>query len=455
MKQQIPYKIYLEESEMPKAWYNVRADMINKPAPLLDPKTLQPMTEDALSQVFCRELACQELNDRDAWIPIPQEIRDFYRMYRPAPLVRAYCLEKKLDTPAKIYYKFEGNNTSGSHKLNSAIAQAYYAKQQGLKGVTTETGAGQWGTALSMACAYFGLDCKVFMVKVSYEQKPFRREVMRTYGANVTPSPSQTTAVGRKILEEFPGTTGSLGCAISEAVEAAVSREGYRYVLGSVLSQVLLHQSVIGLETKTALDKYGIEPDIIIGCAGGGSNLGGLVSPFAGQKLRGESKVRLIAVEPASCPSLTRGSYIYDFCDTGKVCPLQKMYTLGSGFIPSASHAGGLRYHGMSGVVSQLYHDGLMEAVSVGQTEVFQAAVEFARVEGILPAPESSHAIRVAIDEALKCKETGEEKTIVFGLTGTGYFDMYAYQRFNDGKMSDYIPTDSQIAASLAKAPKL
>ncbi len=450
---EIPYKIYLEEDEMPKAWYNVRADMVNKPAPLLNPTTLKPMTEDELSQVFCRELARQELNDTDAWIEIPQPIRDFYRMYRPSPLVRAYCLEEKLGTPAKIYYKFEGNNTSGSHKLNSAIAQAYYAKEQGLKGVTTETGAGQWGTALSMACSYFGLDCNVYMVKVSYEQKPFRREVMRTYGANVTPSPSDTTAVGRRILEEFPGTTGSLGCAISEAVEAASEKEGYRYVLGSVLNQVLLHQSIIGLETKTALDKYDIKPDIIIGCAGGGSNLGGLISPFAGQKIRGESDVRLIAVEPASCPSLTRGKYVYDFCDTGKVCPLQKMYTLGSGYIPSSSHAGGLRYHGMSGVVSQLYDDGFMEAVSVSQTDVFAAAVEFARVEGILPAPESSHAIRVAIDEALKCKETGEEKTIVFGLTGTGYFDMFAYQRFNDGKMSDYIPTDEEIAVSLGKTP--
>ena len=454
MNKEIPYKIYLEEDEMPKAWYNVRADMVNKPAPLLNPETLQPMTEDELSDIFCRELARQELNETDAWIEIPKEIRDFYRMYRPSPLVRAYCLEEKLQTPAKIYYKFEGNNTSGSHKLNSAIAQAYYAKQQGLKGVTTETGAGQWGTALSMACSYFGLDCNVYMVKVSYEQKPFRREVMRTYGANVTPSPSDTTAVGRKILEEFPGTTGSLGCAISEAVEAASTREGYRYVLGSVMNQVLLHQSIIGLETKTALDKYNIKPDIIIGCAGGGSNLGGLISPFAGEKIRGESDVRLIAVEPASCPSLTRGSYLYDFCDTGKVCPLQKMYTLGSGYIPSSSHAGGLRYHGMSSVVSQLYDDGLMEAVSVSQTDVFAAAVEFARVEGILPAPESSHAIRVAIDEAMKCKETGEEKTIVFGLTGTGYFDMFAYQRFNDGQMSDYIPTDEEIAASIAKVPK-
>ena len=452
---EIPYKIYLEESEMPKAWYNLRADMKNKPAPLLNPGTGKPMTLEELSQVFCRELALQELDCETPYIPIPQEIQDFYKMYRPSPLVRAYCLEKKLGTPAHIYYKFEGNNTSGSHKLNSAIAQAYYAKQQGLKGVTTETGAGQWGTALSMACSYFGLDCKVFMVKISYEQKPFRREVMRTYGASVTPSPSNTTQVGRKILSEFPDTNGSLGCAISEAVEAAVSNEGYRYVLGSVLSQVLLHQSVIGLEAKTAMDKYGIKPDIIIGCAGGGSNLGGLIAPFAGQKLRGESDVRLIAVEPASCPSLTRGKYAYDFCDTGCVCPLAKMYTLGSSFIPSPNHAGGLRYHGMSSIVSQLYDDGLIEARSVEQTAVFEAAEYFARVEGILPAPESSHAIRVAMDEAIKCRETGEAKNIVFGLTGTGYFDLYAYQSFNDGKMTDYIPTDEDIAKSLSKLPQI
>ncbi len=452
---QIPYKIYLAEEELPRAWYNVRADMIHKPAPLLNPETLQPITEEELARIFCRELAKQELDDTHAWIPIPQEILDFYKMYRPAPLVRAYCLEKALDTPAHIYYKFEGNNTSGSHKLNSAIAQAYYAKQQGLKGVTTETGAGQWGTALSMACAYLGLDCQVYMVKVSYEQKPFRREVMRTYGAHVTPSPSMTTQVGRKINAEFPGTTGSLGCAISEAVEAAAAQEGYRYVLGSVLNQVLLHQSIIGLETKAALDKYQITPDIIIGCAGGGSNLGGLISPFVGQKLRGEADMRILSVEPSSCPSLTRGSYVYDYCDTGKVCPLQKMYTLGSGFIPSASHAGGLRYHGMSSVVSQLYHDGLIEATSVDQTSVFAAATQFAKVEGILPAPESSHAICVAMEEALKCRESGEEKNIVFGLTGTGYFDMYAYQRFNDGQMSDSIPTDEEIARSLAKVPHI
>ena len=455
MSKEIPYKIYLEESEMPKQWYNVRADMKKKPAPLLNPATKQPVTAEELEAVFCKELVKQELDDTTAYIDIPQEILNFYRMYRPSPLVRAYCLEKKLGTPAKIYYKFEGNNTSGSHKLNSAIAQAYYAKQQGLKGVTTETGAGQWGTALSMACAYLGLDCQVFMVKVSYEQKPFRREVMRTYGANVTPSPSTKTAVGRKILEEFPGTNGSLGCAISEAVEAATTQEGYRYVLGSVLSQVLLHQSVIGLETKTAMDKYGIHPDIIIGCAGGGSNLGGLISPFMGEKLRGEADYRFIAVEPASCPSLTRGVYAYDFCDTGKVCPLQKMYTLGSGFMPAPNLAGGLRYHGMSAILSELYDQGLMEATSVEQTAVFAAAEQFARVEGILPAPESSHAIKVAIDEALRCKETGEEKTILFGLTGTGYFDMYAYEKFNDGKMSDYIPTDAELQKSLENLPKI
>lgn len=453
--QKIPYKIYLEESELPTQWYNVRADMKNKPAPLLNPATLQPMTAKDLAPVFCDDLIAQELDDTTAYFDIPEEILTFYKMYRPSPLVRAYFLEKALGTPAKIYYKFEGNNTSGSHKLNSAIAQAYYAKKQGLKGVTTETGAGQWGTALSMACSYFDLDCKVYMVKCSYEQKPFRREVMRTYGANVTPSPSDTTAVGRQILEKFPGTTGSLGCAISEAVEVATTTEGYRYVLGSVLSQVLLHQSVIGLETKAALDKYGITPDIIIGCAGGGSNLGGLISPFMGEKLRGEKDYRFIAVEPASCPSFTRGKYAYDFCDTGMICPLAKMYTLGSGFIPSANHAGGLRFHGMSSVLSQLYDDGLMEAVAVEQTSVFEAATQFARVEGILPAPESSHAIRVAIDEALKCKETGEERTIVFGLTGTGYFDLVAYQKYNDGIMGDYIPTDEDLAVGFAGLPKV
>lgn len=451
----IPYKIYLEEHEMPRQWYNVRADMKNKPEPLLNPKTFEPMTAKELEAVFCRELVKQELDDANPYIDIPEEICNFYKMYRPSPLVRAYCLEEKLKTPAKIYYKFEGNNTSGSHKLNSAIAQAYYAKKQGLKGVTTETGAGQWGTALSMACSYFDLDCKVYMVKVSYEQKPFRREVMRTYGASVTPSPSETTEVGKRILKAHPGTTGSLGCAISEAVEAATTREGYRYVLGSVLNQVLLHQSIIGLEAKSAMDKYGIVPDIIIGCAGGGSNLGGLISPFMGQMLRGERAYRFIAVEPASCPSLTRGKYVYDYCDTGMVCPLQKMYTLGSSFIPSPNHAGGLRYHGMSSVLSQLYDDGLMEARSVGQTEVFEAAEQFARVEGILPAPESSHAIRAAIDEAMRCKETGEEKTILFGLTGTGYFDMLAYERYHNQEMYDYIPTEADLKAGLEGLPHI
>ena len=451
----IPYKIYLEESEMPKYWYNLRADMKKKPAPLLNPGTHQPMTPAELSGVFCDELVKQELDNDTRFYPIPEDILSFYRMYRPSPLVRAYCLEEKLKTPAKIYYKFEGNNTSGSHKLNSAVAQAYYAKMQGLKGVTTETGAGQWGTALSMACSYFGLDCKVYMVKVSYEQKPFRREVMKVYGASVTPSPSDTTAVGRKILAEHPGTTGSLGCAISEAVETAVSNPGYRYVLGSVLNQVLLHQSVIGVETKIAMDKYGIKPDVIIGCAGGGSNLGGLIAPFMGEKLRGEADYRFVAVEPASCPSLTRGVYAYDFCDTGAVCPLAKMYTLGSDFIPAPNHAGGLRYHGMSPVLSELYHQGMLEAVSVPQTAVFEAAEAFARVEGILPAPESSHAIKAAMDEAIRCRETGEAKTILFGLTGTGYFDLVAYEKFHNGQMDDYVPTDEELAKYAAKLPKV
>ena len=451
----IPYKIYLEESEMPKSWYNLRADMKEKPAPLINSKTMQKATLEELSEVFCRELAIQELDDTTPYFEIPEEIQKFYKMYRPAPLVRAYCLEEKLKTPAKIYYKFEGNNTSGSHKLNSAVAQAYYAKKQGLKGVTTETGAGQWGTALSMACSYFGLDCKVYMVKCSYEQKPFRREVMRTYGATVTPSPSETTEVGKQILREHPGTSGSLGCAISEAVETATKTEGYRYVLGSVLNQVGLHQSIIGLETKTALEKYGEKADIIIGCAGGGSNLIGLIAPFMGEKIRGEADYRFIAVEPASCPSLTRGKFGYDYCDTGRVCPLAKMYTLGSNFIPAPNHAGGLRYHGMSPVLSELYDKGLMEATTVTQTEVFESAQTFAKVEGILPAPESSHAIHVAIKEALKCKETGEEKTIVFGLTGTGYFDMYAYKKFNDGEMENYVPTDEEINRSIEKLPSI
>ena len=449
----VPYKIYLEENEIPTRWYNVRADMKNKPAPLIHPGTREPLTLEQMTPIFCEELVKQELNTTDPYIDIPGPVQEFYKMYRPSPLVHATFLEQALDTPAHIFYKFEGNNTSGSHKLNSAIAQAYYAKEQGLKGVTTETGAGQWGTALSMACAFFGLDCLVYMVKVSYEQKPFRREVMRTYGASVTPSPSMDTEVGRKLNAEHPGTTGSLGCAISEAVEVALSKEGYRYQLGSVLNQVLLHQSVIGLETYTACQKYGIEPDIIIGCAGGGSNLGGLIAPFMGEKLRGEKDYRVIAVEPASCPSFTRGKYAYDFCDTGMVCPMAKMYTLGHDFIPSPNHAGGLRYHGMSPTLSQLYDDGYMEAVSYEQTEVFKAATLFAQTEGTLPAPESSHAIKGAIEEALKCKETGEEKTIIFGLTGTGYFDMVAYQNYNDGVMTDYIPTDDDLAKGFASIP--
>ena len=455
MNKEIPYKIYLEESEMPKQWMNLRAFMDKKPAPLLSPVTKKPITEEELSKVFCNELAKQELDDTSKYIDIPEDIRNFYKMFRPSPLVRAYCLEKALGTPAHIYYKFEGNNTSGSHKLNSAIAQAYYAKKQGLTGVTTETGAGQWGTALSMACAYFGLDCKVFMVKGSYELKPFRKEVMRTYGANVTPSPSMTTEIGKKINAEFPGTSGSLGCAISEAVETATKTEGYRYVLGSVLNQVLLHQTVIGLETKTALDKYNIKPDIIIGCAGGGSNLGGLIAPFMAEKLNGKADYQFIAVEPASCPTLSRGKYVYDYCDTGKVCPLAKMYTLGAGFMPSSNHAGGLRYHGMTTTLSELYNQGLMEVRTAKQTEIFDSAEYFAKTEGILPAPESSHAIKIAIDEALKCKESGETKTIVFGLTGTGYFDMPGYAQHNDGTLTDYIPTDEDLQKGFAGLPDI
>lgn len=450
----IPHKIYLDESELPQQWYNLRADMPHKPAPLLNPVTYAPMTAKELSAVFCDALIEQELDNDTAYISIPDAILEYYKTYRPAPLMRAYALEKALDTPAHIYYKFEGNNTSGSHKLNSAIVQAYYAKEQGLRGITTETGAGQWGTALSMACAHFDLDCKVYMVKVSYEQKPFRREVMRTYGASVTPSPSMDTNIGRQINANHPNTTGSLGCAISEAVEVATSKEGYRYVLGSVLNQVALHQSIIGLETKMALDKYAITPDIIIGCAGGGSNLAGLIAPFMGEKLRGEKDYRFIAVEPASCPSLTRGTFAYDFCDTGAVCPLAKMYTLGSDFIPSANHAGGLRYHGMSPLLSQLYADGAMDAIALEQTEVFQAATQFARIEGILPAPESSHAICAAIQEANKCKETDESKTIVFGLTGTGYFDMASYEKFNSHSMTDYIPTNDDLAKGVANLPR-
>lgn len=447
MSKKIPYKLYLEENELPRKWLNIKGFMKNKPEPLLNPATMKPCVKEDLTPVFCDKLAEQELNNTDKFIDIPQPVLDFYKLYRPSPLVRAYGLEKALDTPAEIYYKFEGNNTSGSHKLNSAAAQVYYAKEQGLKAVTTETGAGQWGTALAMAGVYFGMPVTVYMVKVSYEQKPFRRNVMNVYGASVIPSPSDTTAAGRKILAEHPGTNGSLGCAISEAVEAAVTDPEHktRYVLGSVLDQVLLHQSIIGLETKTALDKLGVKPDVIVGCAGGGSNLGGLIAPFVADKLEGKSDVRIVAVEPASCPSFTRGEFRYDFCDTAKTTPLAKMYTLGCDFIPSPNHAGGLRYHGMSPVLSQLYHDKYMEARSCTQTEVFEAAVKFARIEGTLPAPESAHAIKGAIDEALECKKTGEKKVIVFGLTGTGYFDMKAYDSYLAGTMTDYVPTDEEI----------
>lgn len=451
----VPYKIYLTEDEMPKAWLDLRGVMQEKPEPFLNPATLQPVTLPELEHVFCTELAKQELNTTEKYIPIPEDIQSFYKMYRPSPLVRAYNLEQKLGTPAKIYYKFEGNNTSGSHKLNSAAAQAYYAKQQGLTSLTTETGAGQWGTALAMACAFFGLDLTVYMVKISSEQKPYRKEVMSTYGAKVIPSPSDTTEVGRRILAENPGTGGSLGCAISEAMEVSMKDENCRYVLGSVLNHVLLHQSVIGLETKTACDKYDVKPDVIIGCAGGGSNLGGLIAPFMAERLEGKNGIEFIAVEPASCPSLTRGKYAYDFGDTGKTTPLMKMYTLGNGFIPSSNHAGGLRYHGMSAIISKLYSQGYINARSVIQSKVFDAATMFARCEGTLPAPESSHAISVAVDEALKCKETGEEKTILFGLTGTGYFDMSAYMAYNNNTMTDYVPTDEDLQKGFDTLPKI
>ena len=452
---QIPYKIYLSEEEMPKAWYNVKAHMKVQHPPFLNPATGAPCTAADLAPVFCDACIEQELNDRDECIAIPKGILDFYRMFRPSPLVRAYYLERLLDTPAQIYYKFEGNNTSCSHKLNSAAAQAYYAKAQGLTSITTETGAGQWGTALAMAAAFYGLHLDVYMVKVSAEQKPYRREVIRTYGANVIPSPSDTTEAGRKILREFPGTGGSLGCAISEAVEKAVATPGCRYVLGSVLDHVLLHQSVIGLECKTALEKYGVQPDVIIGCVGGGSNFGGLIAPYMGDKLDGKNEIDFVGVEPASCPSLTRGRFVYDFCDSAKITPLAKMYTLGCGFMPSPNHAGGLRYHGMSPVISQLYHDGYLRAVSVEQSKVFEAAVMFAKCEGILPAPESAHAIRAAVDEALQCRREGKKKVILFGLTGTGYFDMAAYKQYNDGTMTDTIPTDADLQKGFATIPDI
>ena len=451
----VPHRLYLSEDEMPKQWYNLRADMKELPDPMINPATMKPAKTEDLYPVFCEELAKQEMDTTNRYIDIPEEIQEMYKIYRPSPLIRAYNLEKALDTPAKIYYKFEGNNTSGSHKLNSAIAQAYYAKKQGMKGLTTETGAGQWGTALSEACSYFGIPLTVYMVKVSYEQKPFRKAVMQTFDAGVIASPSNTTNVGRQILAEDPNCSGSLGCAISEAVEKAVSTEGYRYVLGSVLNQVLLHQSIIGLESKLAMEKLDEYPDVVIGCAGGGSNLGGLIAPFMQDKLLGKANPRIVAVEPASCPSLTRGRYAYDFCDTGKITPMAKMYTLGSGFMPSSNHAGGLRYHGMSPILSKLYHDGYMEAVSVEQTKVFEAAVEFSKKETILPAPESAHAIRTAIDEALKCKETGEQKTILFGLTGTGYFDMTAYSAYLEGRMTDYIPTDADLQKGFDGLPKI
>ena len=453
MNSKIPTRIYLTEDEMPKQWYNLRALMKEKPDPMLHPGTLQPVTAADLDPVFCKGVIEQEFDETNLLIPIPNDIQDFYRAYRPAPLIRAYYLERMLDTPAEIYYKFEGTNTSGSHKLNSAGPQAYYAKKEGLTTLTTETGAGQWGTAMAMACAFYGLKLIVYMVKVSSEQKPYRKALIETYGADLIPSPSNTTEAGKKILEGDPNTGGSLGCAISEAIETAVKTDKCRYVLGSVLNHVLLHQSIIGLETKTALDKYGIKPDIIIGCAGGGSNLGGLIAPFMGDKLEGKSDTRFIAVEPASCPSFTRGRYAYDFGDTAQTTPLIRMYTLGSGYIPSANHAGGLRYHGMNSTLTKLYKDGLMEARSEIQTDVFDAAIQFMKTEGILPAPESSHAIKAAIDEAIECKKTGKKKVILFGLSGTGFFDMTAYSSYNNKTMNDHIPSDADLESGFKSIP--
>ena len=452
-----PYRTYLSEQQIPTAWYNLRADMPGKPEPMRLPSGAVATHAD-LAPVFADALIDQELDDETAYFEIPEPVREMYKVYRPSPLCRAYNLERALGTPARIYYKFEGNDTSGSHKLNSALAQAYYAAAQGLTNITTETGAGQWGTALAEAAAHYGLDLDVFMVKCSYEQKPFRRNIMETFGATVMPSPSATTEAGRKILAAHPDSSGSLGTAISEAVERAlhVPENRGRYQLGSVLNQVVLHQSVIGLESYEALRELGEYPDIVIGCAGGGSNLGGLIAPFMRDKLRGERPdTRFIAVEPASCPSLTRGRYAYDFADTGQTCPLCKMYTLGNGFIPSPDHAGGLRYHGMSPIVSRLRHDGHLEAVAVRQTEVFEAGERFARLETILPAPESAHAILVAMREAERCRETGEAKTILFGLTGTGYFDMVAYDRFNRGEMEDHVPSDEELEAGFATIPSV
>jgi len=455
MAKKIPTRIYLAEEEMPKFWYNLRADMKNKPEPMLHPGTLQPVTAADLAPVFCKGVIDQELDETTRLIPIPEDIQDFYRAYRPSALIRAYYLEKLLGTPAEIYYKFEGTNTSGSHKLNSAGPQAYYAKKEGLTSLTTETGAGQWGTAMAMSCAFYGLDLTVYMVKVSSEQKPYRKALIEAYGANLIPSPSNTTESGKKILESDPNTGGSLGCAISEAIETAVKTDKCRYVLGSVLNHVLLHQSIIGLETKTALDKFGIKPDIIIGCAGGGSNMGGLMAPFMGEKLTGKSNARFIAVEPASCPSFTRGRFAYDFGDTAKTTPLIKMMTIGNGYIPSANHAGGLRYHGMNSTLSKLFQDGLLEARAEVQTNVFDAAIKFMKTEGILPAPESSHAIKVAIDEALECKKTGEKKVILFGLSGTGFFDMTAYQAYNNKTMSDLTPSDADLQRGFSSIPAI
>ncbi|NLO89694.1 MAG: TrpB-like pyridoxal phosphate-dependent enzyme [Clostridia bacterium] len=428
-------KITLNEEEIPTKWYNIQADMPNLPEPPLNPATREPLKPEDLSHLFPMELIKQEAST-ERYIEIPEEVQNLYRLWRPTPLIRARRLEKALDTPARIFYKNEGVSPAGSHKLNTSIPQAYYNKREGIKRITTETGAGQWGSALSMSCNFFGMECVVYMVRVSFEQKPYRRTFMQVFGAQVIPSPSTLTEAGREALELDPDTPGSLGLAISEAVEDAASRDDTAYSLGSVLNHVVLHQTVIGQEVKAQLEKIDAYPDVIIGCCGGGSNFAGLAFPFIKDKFEGK-KIKIIAVEPAACPTLTKGSFQYDYGDMAKMTPLMKMYTLGYDFVPSSIHAGGLRYHGESPLVSQLYHDGYIEAVSYKQSEIFEAAVTFARNEGIIPAPESAHAVKAAIDEALKCREAGEAKNIVFGLSGHGYFDMTAYDAYISGSLID------------------
>lgn len=441
-------KILLEESRIPRAWYNIQADLAPTPPPL-HPHTNEPLKPEDLADLFPMELIKQEAS-RERWIEIPDPVRELYRLWRPAPLIRARRLEKALNTPAKIYYKYEGNSPSGSHKTNTAIPQAYYNQQAGIQRLTTETGAGQWGSALSMACHFFGLECQVYMVRSSYHQKPYRRSLMNLYGATVFASPSQETETGRRMTQEYPNSPGSLGVAISEAVEVARGCPHTNYALGSVLNHVLLHQTIIGQETKEQLESVGDYPDVIFGCCGGGSNFAGLAFPFLKDKFEGR-QVRAVAVEPTACPTLTRGTYAYDYGDMAHLTPKMMMYTLGHTYMPPEIHAGGLRYHGASSLISKLYHDGIIEAMAVGQRQVFTAAQMFAQAEGIVPAPESSHAIYAAIEEALRCREHGERKTILFCLSGHGHFDLSAYDAFMAGAMEDAGPLDAAIQDGLQR----